>query len=260
MGKIKVKLVAKKDYPELSKVYNRFEVVEEPEEAEFCMIVGGDGTFLRAAANYPDLPFILVRSDEPDSLGFHADVSIRNIDKLLDDLEKGLYEIKFFKKIRAEFKEKYYDAVNDIWLDNSGGSQVSCKVYRYLNGNKELLYPFDLKGDGINFCTYIGATAYNKKIGGPIIAWETDVIVAMPRNTQYNTPIVSKDDFFVEVTKQVGVLYADISEIGKVNPGEGFRVTFSDKPVKIVKMKNFYEPFCNKLLRQVKFDYKELFS
>ena len=49
----------KKNYPELKKLYSKFDVSDD---AEICLAVGGDGTFIKAANEFdgPILDFLIV--------------------------------------------------------------------------------------------------------------------------------------------------------------------------------------------------------
>ena len=56
---MKIKIISKKNYPKLKKLYSKFDISED---AEVCLAVGGDGTFIKAANEF-DGPILPVRSD-----------------------------------------------------------------------------------------------------------------------------------------------------------------------------------------------------
>ena len=64
----KVKLVIKKNYPELEKVYQLFDVVET--NADICISVGGDGTLLKAVSEF-DGPVLPIGGVSEKSLGYY---------------------------------------------------------------------------------------------------------------------------------------------------------------------------------------------
>jgi NAD+ kinase len=247
--KIRVKIIKKRDYPELKKIYRNFIVSED---AELCLAVGGDGTFLKAARRF-NKPILPIRSEEKDSLGFHADVSLKDLDKVIEELRLGHYTIERYPRLRAKFKNKYYDAVNDVVLSRGESPKtLHCRIYQRVNDKKELLYPWDITGDGIIFSSYIGSTAYNWKCGGPII-YKTDVILVTPLSAYPSPSIITKDSFLVEITKNEGVLQYDGINIDKVREGDSFGIKNSDKYVEIVKLNNLRESFASKLARLYSF-------
>lgn len=81
---MKVKIISKKSYPELKKIYGRFEISDK---ADVCLAIGGDGTFIRAANEF-DGPILPVRSKEKDSTGYYADVGLDDIDYVIKSLSK----------------------------------------------------------------------------------------------------------------------------------------------------------------------------
>ena len=60
LRKRKIKIISKKNYPELKKLYNRFDISED---AEVCLAVGGDGTFSAIFANISILLLFPIQSN-----------------------------------------------------------------------------------------------------------------------------------------------------------------------------------------------------
>jgi NAD+ kinase len=244
----RISIVKRKDYPEVDKLEESFEVCDE---GEICIAIGGDGTFLEAAKEF-DLPILHIRGGERDSLGFHADVDLGDVDEVVEELKDNRYSIEEYSKLRIACKNRFYDAINDAVLFRAKNRSVHCKVYYYDGGgDKTPLYPNDLKGDGVIFSRQIGSTAYNFSAHGPII-YGVDVLAITPISANFRFSIVSDGAFSVEVTKNVASLQCDGVEIDRLSRGEAFTVNRSDRVVKVVKLKKT-ESLSEKLARLRKF-------
>ncbi len=67
-------------------------------------------------------------------------------------------------------------------------------------------------------------------------------------NPLTNSVILRKDEkLHVEIEKGRGVLSYDGIVISEVNPGKSFDIRLSNKKVKVLKLKNNYEEFSQKL-------------
>lgn len=248
MGIRSISIVKRKDYLEVDRIEENFEVCDK---GEICLAIGGDGTFLEAAKKF-DLPILHIRGKEGDSLGFHADVDLKDIDYIIRALQSNNYSIKEYPKLRTVYKNRVYDAVNDVILFRANPKSIHLKVYYYDEGsNKIPLYPNDIKGDGVIFSRQIGSTAYNFSAHGPII-FGIDVVAITPISSNFKFSIVSEGDFSVEVTKNIGSLLCDGIEIDRLSRKESFRVSRSEKVVKVVNIKKMVR-FSEKLVRLRKF-------
>lgn len=248
MGIRRISIVKRKDYPQVSRIEENFEIRDK---GEICIAIGGDGTFLEAARKF-DIPILHIRGGEKESLGFHADVTLKEVDEIIRELQSDTYSIKEYPKLQITHKSGVTDAVNDAVLFRGNPKSIHCKVYHYeKKGNNALIYPNDIKGDGVIFSRQIGSTAYNFSALGPII-YEVDVIVITPISANFKFSIISNKDFSVKVTKNIGSLQCDGVEIDKLSKGDVFTVNRSKKVVKVIKLKKT-ERFSEKLMRLLKF-------
>lgn len=87
---MKIKIISKKNYPELKKLYSKFDVSDD---AEVCLAIGGDGTFIKAANEF-DGPILSIRSDEKNSTGYYADVDLKDINFIIKSLLSKSYRIE----------------------------------------------------------------------------------------------------------------------------------------------------------------------
>ena len=240
----RISVIARRKYPEIQELAKHFDIADK---GDLCVAIGGDGTFLKAARSF-DCPILLVRSGEQNSLGFHADTNLQQLSTVIERLKKGDYYLEKHRKLRVSFQDDNFEAINDAVLFRANLEVIHFKV-RYFDerGGSEALYPGVVRGDGIIVARQIGSTAYNYFAHGPIIL-SGDVSVVTPIAANYRFSIVSDHDFSVELLKNSGFLNYDGVEIGKLEEGDMFNVSRSDKSIKIVRF-NLAESFSEKLAR-----------
>lgn len=239
-----ISIVKKNSYPQIRELEKNFKVSND---GEICLAIGGDGTFLKATAMF-DCPILHIRSGEKGSLGFHADVTLDDIKEIIEELKQGKYVVDRYSKLRLIYRDKTFDAVNDIILVRGSPRAIHFKINYYDEHGEELpLYPRDVRGDGVIFAKQIGSTAYNYFAHGPILL-DTDAISVTPIVANNAFSIVTNKNFHVTVTKRNGLLECDGINIAKLREKDSFTITNSDKVVRAVRLNN-NEKFSDKLAR-----------
>jgi len=248
---MKIKIISKKNYPELKKFYSEFSVSED---AKICIAVGGDGTFIKAANEF-ECPILPIRSNEKNSTGYYADVSFKDIKFIIKSLLSRNYKVEEIgRKIEVEYEKSKYYAVNEILLRNIQ-EEVYFKLYYDEKGKRNKLYEYTLSGDGFLVTSAIGSTAYNRTAGGPIILDKDTLCLTFLsiENPLTNSVILRKDEkLHIEIEKGRGMLSHDGVVISELNPGKSFDIKLSNKKVKILKLNNKNEEFSEKLSRIIK--------
>ncbi len=146
-----------------------------PEGTEGIIVIGGDGTFLKAARDLSglDLPMMGINMG---SLGFltmteSAD-SLHAIDKIMNDEFSIDYRMQLGVKAKGKKQET---ALNDVVVTRGGYSHlVGITVYV----NDQLFSSYE--GDGVIVSTATGSTGYNLSTGGPIVAPNVNAIIVTP--------------------------------------------------------------------------------
>ncbi len=253
---MKVKLVSKGDYKELERLYREFEVSDD---GDICIAVGGDGTFVKASREY-DGPILSIRTGESNSLGFCADVTLEDMDFVVDALKKGKYtEETVGNKLEINYMDSVFYATNEVVMKNVKDS-VYFRVYRVLNGRKEPFYNHAIGGDGLLVSTAFGSTAYNRNAGG-IITNDSGFFCVTFLNCggtfSHNPVIMDKNNrLYIEVVKGRGSLGYDNAEMNDVvlGRGDGFYVQDSGKPIRMIKFDGKRESFADKMQRLAEFE------
>lgn len=209
----------------------------DPEKVDFRISLGGDGTILRLVHNHPKLraPILGINLG---SLGFMADIPIREIYTTLQDLLDGNYQIteRMMMDGRTVNGETCF-AVNELVIHRAQNPSL-IDLALYVDG----VYLNTFSADGIIIATPSGSTAYSMAAGGPILTPELEAFVITPicPHTISNRPIV------LMPKKEIGVQYISKHEAVeiiydgfphfKMETGETFTITPSSNKFKLVNM------------------------
>jgi NAD+ kinase len=251
---MRIKIVKKPEAydRELERVYEEFNVVDK--DAELCIAVGGDGTFVDAARSFSG-PVLPLRGNEKGSTGFFADLSLNDIDFVVQGLKEGRYKVESIgRKIEIIHDDQQYYAINEVSLDYVPPQEVHFRIFRTKNGMRENLFPYVMRGNGIVITGSIGSTAYNRSLGGPIILDpEVFCITPIAPDGIYNNPIIlsRSEEFDIQIVEGRGKLAYDGILIDTVDKGESFNVKASDRTVDIVRFYERRETLDSKLRRLV---------
>lgn len=168
-------------------------------DADFVISMGGDGTFLKAAARVgaKQTPIIGINMGR---LGFLADVLPCEVEEALDAIFSGNYEMENHTAIMVEADGQPITgcpyALNDIAVlkrDNASMIAIRASV------DGEFLVTY--QADGLIVATPTGSTAYSLSNGGPIIVPQTGSLCLTPvaPHSLNIRPIVLNDNSVVEL-------------------------------------------------------------
>ncbi len=149
------------------------------QDAECILVLGGDGTLLRAARELAGkkIPFLGINLGH---LGYLAEIEQQNMLHALDRLmaddytveERMMLEGRVFCQGSCVGKDV---ALNDIVLNRRGDLRV---IYYHIYVNDQ--YLTSMTADGMIVCTPTGSTGYNLSAGGPIMSPTASMMVLTP--------------------------------------------------------------------------------
>ena len=150
----------------------------KPEVPDCILVLGGDGTLLRAARNLlnQDIPLLGINLG---TLGYLAEVEIAAIEEALDKLLADRFTREERMMLegqgrRQDMAEQNY-ALNDIVISRCGSLQV-LTFQIYVNGQFLNSY----SADGMIVATPTGSTGYNMSAGGPIVEPGASLLLLTP--------------------------------------------------------------------------------
>jgi len=166
------------------------EVVDElPPAPDLCLVLGGDGTILRALRHFAGTP-VPVFAVNFGRIGFLAAVGRDEIESGLERAFGGDFETVSLPGLEIDGESS--PALNDITFSRPPQGAVAELAYRL--GGVEIGH---VRCDGLVAATPAGSTGYNLANAGPILAWGVEgfaVSFIAPHTLTARALVVAPDD------------------------------------------------------------------
>ncbi len=169
-------------------------------KADLLIVVGGDGTLLKATHAVTARPIPLVGVNL-GRLGFLADITPDQVQHDIAAILKGEYSseerlVLQGQALRDGRAEAARPALNDVVVHKSDGGRL-IEFETYVDGHFVCAY----RADGIVVATPTGSTAYALSGGGPIVHPAMDAIALVPicPHTLGDRPIVVAGNSVIEI-------------------------------------------------------------
>ena len=225
------------------------------EGAEVVLVLGGDGTLLRAAemARPVGVPLLGVNLGR---VGFLAEAEQESLDDALDAVVEGAYSVEERMTIDAVARTNG-DVIARSWALNEVTVEKSSRE-RILEVVLEVdARPVSAFGcDGVLCATPTGSTAYAFSAGGPLVWPQVEAMLLVPSNAHalFARPMVIAPDSEVAIEVDPGgppaVLECDGRRTFELPPGARVELARGATSVRMVRLDG--QPFADRLVR--KFD------
>ena len=209
----------------------------EKVEADFAIVLGGDGSILRAAKYMQDrqLPVIGVNLGK---LGFLADIQPEELAVALECVVSGEFRLIDHLMLRCRI-EKAGEVIHDqLGLNELAvlcGPPFSMQyIDLYVDGQLATSYACD----GLIISTPVGSTAHNLSAGGPILRKNLEAFVISPINPHTLTvrPVVDRSDRVYEL-----VARTDNKSTSAVLDGQVLEPLDSDHRVRVERAESVFQ-------------------
>ena len=233
------------------------EVVDaEPQAAQGCelvLVLGGDGTFLRAAelARNVEIPVLGVNLGR---IGFLAEAEAEHIDRVLDHVIARDYRVEERLTLDVVVREagrvvEQGWALNEVSLEKGPRLGVLGVVVE-IEGR-----PVSAFGcDGVLVSTPTGSTAYAFSAGGPVLWPDLDAILVVPNNAHalFGRPMGTSPDAPIAIETEadgdVALVFCDGRREMLIPAGSRLEVKRCGTPVKWARLDS--APFTDRLVRK----------
>jgi len=217
--------------------------VPQIEGHDLVIVIGGDGTLLRAGhLCVPlDVPLLGVQAGR---LGFLTELTAQDIESNLSRLISADYRIENRMMLQAEFLEngnvkQRWDVINEA-LISRGRDARPIEVRVDLNEG----YMMSYIADGLIVATATGSTAYALAAGGPILPPELRNMLVLPiaPHLSLDRAVVLAEGAVVNlraISDFEVVLSIDGTTPLSINPENSVRITANKKSLRMVR---FGEP------------------
>lgn len=231
---------------------------ELPDNIDFMVVLGGDGTML-SAARLLDGRKVPILGINMGGLGFLTTSTVKETYSLLERIleEKNEIEERMMLSVSLERKGETvscHKVLNDAVIkgENARLVRLETKI------NKE--YVTTYRADGLIIATPTGSTAYSLSAAGPILYPTIHSIIVAPicPFNLTNRPVVIPDWMTVDVTVSPGQANVELILDGQVDvpleSGDIIRIKRADTSVYLIKYegKSYFDILRERLMWEVK--------
>ena len=147
--------------------------------AQVVLVIGGDGTMLRAARTVYGSEIAILGINQ-GYLGFLTEIEVEQLAESLEQLLQGAYTVERRMMLTAQVYRNGVciadgSALNDLVVTKGALSRI-IKMEVYLEDNLVEKY----HGDGLIFSTPTGSTGYSLSANGPIVYPNMDLCIVTP--------------------------------------------------------------------------------
>jgi len=223
-------------------------------ELEVAMVLGGDGTILKAAeiVREAEVPLVGINLGH---VGFLAESERDGLAEAVERVVAKDYVVKermtLDVRVFVEGKEVFQTwALNEATVEKSERERMLEVVVEVEE------HPLSSFGcDGIVIATPTGSTAYAFSAGGPVVWPSVEALLMVPLSAHalFARPLVIKPDALVAVevlqrSAGHGVLWCDGRRTWELPPGARVEVIKSEKPVLLARLRN--STFTDRLVKK----------
>lgn len=222
----------------------------EVSNIEVALVLGGDGTILRAAelVRGSACPILGVNLGH---VGFLAETESHDLSFTLDRLLAGEYEVEervtlevcaYLPRAGHEGEEPPGEVITRTWAVNEASVEKHGRMLEVTLGvDGRPLSSFGC--DGVVLATPTGSTAYSFSAGGPVVWPSVQALLAVPiaAHALFNRPIVvgPTSVLTVEILPQsagLGVLWCDGRRRTELPAGTVVEVRLSNLPLRLARI------------------------
>lgn len=216
-----------------------------PEDVDCILVLGGDGTMLKAAREMDGSRRIPLLGINLGNLGYLTEVEPEGMEDALEQLLQGDYELESRMMLdgsiyRQDGSSQSSWALNDIVISKAGGQQV---LLFNLYVNKKLLNKY--LADGMIVTTPTGSTGYNLSAGGPIVEPGARLLVVTPvcphTMNQRSIILSAGDEVVIEIPagregeRQQAAVNFDGCAV-ELSTGDAVRIVQSERTTDFIKL------------------------
>ncbi len=224
-----------------------YKYVYDEKSPDLIIVVGGDGKFLRTVHQYLErieaVKFVVINTG---TLGFTSDFEADEVDLLVDSIAENVYKVEEYSLIKVEVIKNDGEvvteyALNEFRIENPMRTLI---VDLHIDGE----YFEEFSGNGLCVSTQFGSTAYNRSLGGAIVAQGVEIMqlaeIAGIHNNKYSSlsnPLIVSSQSTIKITpKEIKNVILGIDFIHLELEGyKQINITLSGKKLKFARYRNY---------------------
>ncbi len=212
--------------------------VVDPAEADMIVVLGGDGTMLRALQTALPTEAICIGVNF-GRVGFLTSIPAEGLEGGLERAFRGEYEELRLPTIIGDDGTQETTGINDLVLTSGLIGRMS--LVEWCVDGQSL---GELGCDGVILATSTGSTAYNLSAGGPVLAWGLDGYVVSfisPHSLHARSMVLGRPHRVELHNRSVDVplqIILDGHAVGEIPPGGRFVVQMGHAFARLARLQD----------------------
>ncbi len=239
-------IIYNEDKKEAIKLYNEFksfffkkkiEIVPETYilKADFAVVIGGDGTLLRASKTLIKNKNIDVFAVNAGSLGFLTEIKAEEFEPTFENYLLGKIKRESRQLLKVIIRDEEIDVLNEVVISKKMASSKILNIFMSTEKTKICNY----KADGIIVATPTGSTAYSLSAGGTIVMTQIKAMVVTPlapHNLATRPIIISGEEKLILTLnpEQKGCIIVDGEIERDLQDTENVLIYYSEKKINLI--------------------------
>jgi len=226
----------------------------EADPPDFAVVLGGDGSVLRAARKVGPLGIPLLGLNV-GKFGFLTETTASEFEQVLTDALEGRYELAERMMFRCILERDGRPELDTVGLNEAVVSRTSLSRLISI----ELLVDSEpvttYRADGLIISTPVGSTAHSLAAGGPILSPQMSAFVVTPicPHTLSNRPLVLPGELKLSMSARLCPEAPALTVDGQINralrEGDLVHVQRAERPLLLMRTgrQTFFQTLRNKL-------------
>ena len=209
--------------------HGRGEGTRDVSRADLAVVLGGDGTMLRALQRFLDAGVAAIGVNF-GRVGFLASIPQATLERDLARVFAGQYRVVELPTLEVELDGEHHAAVNDVVAASSIVGRMVELAWRI--GDEDLGRQ---ACDGIICASPPGSTAYNLSNGGPVLVWGLDAMAVtfVAPHSLHARPLVVPRGLDVVIGNETpdvpASVLSDGRRLGEIPPAGGATVRLGER-------------------------------
>lgn len=211
----------------------------EIERSDFAVVLGGDGTLLRASKQLIKKNGIDVFAINAGNLGFLTEIKEEEFFKTFEDYINGKVKRECRRFLELSIDREKYDILNEVVISKEKISSKMINIVVDSRSGRVCTY----RADGVIIATPTGSTAYSLSAGGPILMPKIRAMIVTPiapHNLTSRAIVVDGDEklsFTLKKGERASIVIDGESE-RKITNEERIEIYYSNKNINLILPEN----------------------
>uniref|UniRef100_A0A7C2BKK4 NAD kinase n=1 Tax=Thermosphaera aggregans TaxID=54254 RepID=A0A7C2BKK4_9CREN len=210
----------------------------EIENSQLVVVVGGDGTFLKASSCLQGTGAFILPIHCGRRGAFFDPIS-KPLSEIVEDVLRGDFIVQYYPRLKACRGSDCKVFINELALTSIDQGKIT--GFSIIINTPGIDSRLEFEGDGLLVASSPGSAAYNLSAGGPLVdAWNSLIIITLLNPMQLNLRPIVLPSFATRIRvscRGFASMFLDGEKIATLSRGEEITVSDSNNYLRVLRFK-----------------------